>query len=132
MALLTWSDDFKVKVESIDEQHKIMLRMLNRLHDAMTNGEGVQKVDNILDDFIVFAEHHFESEEVTMRQMDYPFIDEHIAEHQDLLVAIRNYRKMNKTHVPLSMATLENFLMSWTRRHMIDADRKYGEFVAHH
>lgn len=132
MALLTWSDDHKINVESIDEQHKIMIRMLNRLHDAMESGENAKKVDNILDDFITFAEHHFESEEVTMRQMNYPAIDEHIAEHRELLTSIRNFRKMTSTHVPLSMDTLENFLVGWTKKHMVDADKKYGDFVSNH
>lgn len=130
MALLTWSDDHKINVESIDEQHKIMIRMLNRLHDAMEAGQDVKKVNGILDDLIIFAEHHFASEEVSMRQMDFPLLDDHIQEHTELLNAIKNYRRMTSTHVPLSMATLENFLVSWTRRHMVEADRKYGEFIA--
>ncbi len=35
MALFTWGEQFSVKIESIDEQHKKLIGLLNDAHEAL-------------------------------------------------------------------------------------------------
>ena len=40
MAIIEWKDEYSVGIQSIDQQHKIWVGLINKLHDAMKKGEG--------------------------------------------------------------------------------------------
>ncbi|MCP5043131.1 MAG: hemerythrin, partial [bacterium] len=39
MNLIDWSDDLSVGVDSVDEQHKKLVNMINALNASLTKGE---------------------------------------------------------------------------------------------
>jgi len=66
MALLNWSKEYSVEVQSIDKQHQKLFDMLNDLHDAMKSGRGVQVGPAILKGLVKYAGEHFADEEKMM------------------------------------------------------------------
>ena len=40
MAFMDWNSSLDVGVESINDQHKKLVSMINDLHDAIQNGQG--------------------------------------------------------------------------------------------
>ncbi|MCA9557536.1 MAG: hemerythrin domain-containing protein, partial [Myxococcales bacterium] len=63
MALFEWSDDYSVKVPSIDAQHKQLVGLLNELHDGMFSGAGMAHLESVLGGLIEYTAHHFAHEE---------------------------------------------------------------------
>jgi hemerythrin len=72
-------------VVEIDQQHLILVNMLNRLNDAVKNRESRKDIYRIIDEVISYTALHFATEERLMVQSDYPEIEWHKAKHKELI-----------------------------------------------
>ncbi len=45
---ITWSGELSVGIEEIDEQHKVLIGLINRMHDAIHQRHGSDVVESIL------------------------------------------------------------------------------------
>ena len=45
MSFISWSNNYSVKIEHIDEQHKNIINLINQLHDAMKSGKGQEVIE---------------------------------------------------------------------------------------
>jgi hemerythrin len=59
MALLNWNEKLSVGVESIDDQHKVLVDTLNELHHAVMKGEQRNSTEPLLRSLLAYTrEHH--------------------------------------------------------------------------
>lgn len=124
MTYIQWSDKFSVQVKEIDEQHKKLIGMINKLHDALFDIE-VQKV--VINEMIEYAMIHFETEEKYMEQFQFSGYEEHKKEHgkfTEKAMDIRNAFEM--TGCLLTLHILD-FLKEWLENHLLNTDMKYVE-----
>ena len=88
MSLLAWSSVFSVGVAEIDNQHKKLVDMANRLNDAMKAGQGKEAIGKVLNELVSYTATHFAYEERLMDQHKYPMSPEHKQEHKDLVKTV--------------------------------------------
>ena len=55
MAILEWSEDYVVGVAEIDEQHKHLFDIVNRLHKAVSEGAEQSMLGEILNELIDYT-----------------------------------------------------------------------------
>jgi hemerythrin len=128
---MAWSDDFLVGVDEIDNQHKALVVSMNHLSAQIASGDtsGVDETLNFLADYAHF---HFGSEERIMREINYPFINEHIQEHQKFIqefIRLKN-NIISGLHDPLYLSFQIQLLMfDWFANHTTKTDRHLGRFV---
>lgn len=72
-------------VTLIDQQHRELVSMLNRLNDAVKNNESREDIYRIIDDVIAFTRLHFATEEQLMIQSGYTDIEWHKDQHKQLI-----------------------------------------------
>ncbi len=72
-------------VPEIEQQHRELVRLLNRLNDAVKNRELRKNIYQIMDDVIAFTRLHFEAEELLMLKAGYPEIEAHKEKHKQLV-----------------------------------------------
>jgi hemerythrin len=72
-------------VTLIDQQHRELVSMLNRLNDAVKNNESREDIYRIIDDVIAFTRLHFATEEQLMIQSGYTDIEWHKDKHKELI-----------------------------------------------
>ena len=58
MSLLTWSPMFSVGVKEIDDQHKKLIDLANRLNDQMAAGKGKEILDKIFQELVAYTVSH--------------------------------------------------------------------------
>lgn len=125
MALICWSTEYSVEVDSIDKQHQKLFAMLNGLHDAMKVGKGSQRVPLILGELVQYTREHFASEENLMLRAGYPDYDRHKAEHdkltRDVMQMVRDFEQ-GKIALTIDM---QDFLRQWLQTHIVSSDKKY-------
>jgi len=66
---------------SIENEHRVQLRMLKALCDAVDEGQPAATIHEILNQLTAYSELHFMSEELLMRMYAYPDYDDHVLDH---------------------------------------------------
>lgn len=126
--LISWSDDLSVGIEEIDEQHKIMVRLVNELYAGIIQKTDEEVVRKTLEELVQYTIVHFAVEESLMRIFDYPQYEEHKKHHQDLTTQVRDlYTKIQTGEAQISMELL-NFLRAWLTNHIMIEDKHYSPY----
>ncbi len=121
-----WLPDYSVNIRAIDEQHRELVNILNRLFIAVSKREGDKVIAEILDALMSYTQTHFALEERLMRQAKYKDIEPHIEEHRQLMAQLD---KLCKKHLleekPIYFEML-SFLKTWLKEHIQGVDTKYS------
>ncbi|MBU0481615.1 MAG: bacteriohemerythrin [Proteobacteria bacterium] len=129
MALFDWKNEYSVSVAEIDEQHKKLIALINKLHEAMTSGRGKEVVNAVLKELADYTVFHFSKEENLMRTNDYPGYPEHLEKHQKMtakVLALQADCKRGKVSVSMDVM---DFLKSWLDKHILGTDKQYAPYL---
>ena len=126
MALFEWSDDYSVKVASIDTQHKKLVGMLNALHDGMTSGSGSERLGELLEGLVAYTVQHFAYEEQLFATHQYPLGRAHTEEHQRLVTQVADFKQKFESGQANINMQLMKFLKDWLIKHILGSDKAYS------
>ena len=84
-----WKDDYSVGIDSIDQQHKKLLSLINQLQTAVDYSTGEQFEREALDELVEYTKTHFTYEEGMMRDNDYPDFEAHKRQHEKMFNTVR-------------------------------------------
>ncbi|MCW8915918.1 MAG: hemerythrin family protein [Magnetovibrio sp.] len=128
---LTWSDKLTVDITSIDDQHKELISIFQELvnmlpMEAIPLSEKKKAFQALVDHAI----DHFAYEEKIMRNIGYPEIDQHIAEHNDLRKEIDTISKQVANGDGIDdLAGIVSLVQVWLLRHIMASDIRIRDFV---
>ena len=128
MALVNWDDSYSVNIQAIDEQHRCLFGLLNRLHAAMKAGKGNAVMGPILNELVRYMGTHFAYEEKLMQQHCYPTLVGHRKQHQELRPGRRLRTEVRAGAVLLGLPLME-FLRTWLTHHIHESDRRYSGYL---
>ena len=125
MALMEWRDSFSVGVTKLDDDHKRLIDLINRVDATEKAGKSVQWV---LEELRNYAEYHFKAEEERMKAAEYPEIEEHMREHKAfiewLATVERTYNLAPDAHFHIA-ETVNEYLRDWLTHHILLVDMQY-------
>jgi len=125
---IPWSDQLSVGLQEIDEQHKILITLINRLfNEAILKRADKALLSSILDELIQYTFVHFAVEESLFRIFDYPDTETHQAHHDLLKQEVVNFKKKFDNGMPIDVE-LMSFLKKWITQHIMLDDKKYTPF----
>jgi len=128
MEEITWTEDFSVGVARIDEQHKRLIAMINRLIAEPQTTTRSETVSDLLTDMTKYAQEHFATEEELMRRHNYPHLGEHIAQHRAFRKKTVDFCTATTLDAEAVPATLLHYLREWLVGHILDTDMAYKPF----
>ena len=126
--LIQWSKDLSVGIEEIDEQHKVLVNLLNQLHDAIIHQHGSEVTKAILQELLEYTRVHFAVEESIMRILGYPDYEEHKRHHKQLLDEVRLLGEKVAGGKKAIGFELLHFLKVWLTKHIMEEDKLYVPF----
>lgn len=131
--LITWAPRMSVGVALLDEDHKRIMKLINKLHDAMIEGAGHRVLADIFRDLIAYISIHFDAEEELFERTGYQGAEEQQKAHRQM--AQRTHEiYMQFQNDPESVKPMEvlYFLKDWWNDHIMNTDKKYAMFLNAH
>ncbi len=126
MALIEWKDGFSVGIDSIDEQHRNLIEIINKFDEARHKGKGSRIMAQILNDILGYTQEHFAFEEKLLKEAGYSGLDLHQKQHRQLLQKIERlqFEFMNK-HQRITVEVADLFKY-WLTSHILQHDKAYA------
>lgn len=127
MSMMTWSDDYSVEIQEIDEQHKCLVELINKLYSALASKENRTQVAEILDHLVEYTKIHFAVEEALMRIFHYSDYDGHKQIHDDIVVDVVSFQgRFHRGDDAVGMELLQ-YLKGWLVNHILNVDARYSD-----
>ena len=124
-----WSENLSVNIDSIDRQHRVLIKIINELHDAVENGITAGNMRGILRKLKNYVRVHFVYEELIFKRLDYPETEAHILAHKKLGNGLEKLFKGYKPDDTMIADHLLAFLKDWLNHHILVEDMAYSKFL---
>jgi hemerythrin len=118
-----------VGVETLDADHKELIRLINRLadDDVRRNHTSLGEVVNKLMDYVAY---HFEREEVFLSEKGYPALEHHAELHEGMNKYVGDLiRSRRAAFQGPPGKEIHDYLAEWLRNHILIEDMKYAKWL---
>jgi hemerythrin len=121
-----WLPEYSVQIDAIDNQHKELVNILNRLFVAVSMREGDKAVAGILDALTSYTQTHFALEERLMKLAGYKDYEPHKEEHRKLLAQLERLCHKHMIEEKAVYFEMLSFLKVWLKEHIQGVDTQYS------
>ncbi len=125
MPFIVWDDLYYIGIPAIDEQHKQIVSIANRMLEALIQQKATREVPFILKEMISYADTHFKTEEEYMEKAGFPGIEDHKEMHQEFREKVVRFQQKLDANDPSLTAELTIFLTTWVTEHFSVIDHQY-------
>jgi hemerythrin-like metal-binding protein len=126
MALFKWYKKYSVNNTELDEHHKALFAIFNRLYDNCLGHESAKCLEPIIEELVSYSGYHFATEEQYMRNIRYKEIDQHILLHRQFTQRISQLQQVTDKDEPEVTKELITFLGKWLLKHVMIEDKKFS------
>ena len=127
-----WKPEYSVNVEEIDEQHKKLVSLIDKLYNSIYSFKTREELGGILEELIEYADYHFSTEEKYFDKFNYEYSEEHKREHEIFREKMLDLNKKFKNKELEISFELMDFLEDWLLDHLMEQDQKYVKcFIEH-
>jgi hemerythrin len=128
MPYFPWRAEYQVNIEIIDNQHKQLVELLNKLYEAMREGKGREITAQVLNELVEYTKLHFATEEKLLQEQAFPGFLAHLSEHTRLTSKVIEYQQAYIAGGSISVQ-LSMFLKDWLITHIKGMDMKYSPYL---
>jgi hemerythrin len=123
---IIWQTSFETGIEVIDQDHKKLVDLLNRLERTVDLADKADIVESAIETLVDYVSEHFEREEKMMKDCGFPQYEGHIALHMEFAERVGALSAANFMGQDRIIARdLLDFLTDWLVVHIQKADQDY-------
>lgn len=123
---VAWKDDLSVGIETIDDDHKKLLTLINNLQTAVFYPTGEAFERQALKELVDYTRYHFEREEQMMKENDYPDYEAHKRQHEAMIAKVSGFMAAYDKDREGTVEELTVFLKDWLLKHIAGTDQQYS------
>ena len=132
LEVFPWNENFETGIQEVDEQHKTLVILLNKLANSLTQ-EKIAKVEDTFSQLAKYADYHFKSEEKIWEK----YFDKRNLlfksrkhSHDSFLPTVIELQEKNKDKPFYDTAEeILLFLIRWLAFHIIDEDKRLALII---
>ena len=130
MAIIAWSEDFKIGETEIDKEHWGLFALIHDLGDKLARNAAESSIHATMEALVGYVAVHFEHEERLMQQTGYPGFEAHKQAHAALAGRVRQFQEdLQRAPEAFNYKELMEFLSNWLSQHIRKLDM---DFAAYH
>lgn len=130
MPIVKWRDSYSVGVKKFDDEHKVLLELINEMFVIVRDSQDVANLDVTVNKLIQYTQEHFTDEEQALEEANYPNLTDHKAIHSKLLEDVKSYKKRVDENDENAILGFYHFLRDWLLTHILEEDMQYKEYFA--
>ena len=120
--LIEWGSKYMIGIKSVDDQHKILVDLMNEVYAAFGSNNNKRAVSKVLKELVDYTIYHFGHEETIFKKLHYKDSEAHNLQHRKFVEKIQLYQKdFNSGSLVLSFDLID-FLKSWLINHILKID----------
>jgi hemerythrin len=129
MVNLQWLDSFSIGIKGIDDDHKKILQVMRGVQTAVET-QDYSLCASLLDELVDLGSAHFRREEEYLADVSYPYIEEHILYHQELLLKVEAVRVIcNNANSHGDLEECFNGMAEFLINDIIEGDLKFKSYL---
>ncbi len=125
MSFFQWEQRYALGFESIDEDHKVLVGLINELFESISKGEGNRAIQGIVSRLVDYGRNHFKREEFYMQSINYPETLNHTSQHNEFIKKIDGFVEKLDAGVNRISVEVITFLRDWLINHILNTDKKF-------
>ncbi len=128
MNIVNWDISLSVGIDKIDDQHKWLIDLINKLHENI-NCKSEDLINRSIIELYQHTLTHFDDEDNLMKKYMYNGRDEHNKEHENFRKSLNTIMsKFVRKEEYITESTVA-FLIDWFVDHVDKTDKKLGEHI---
>ena len=127
---IVWDTILSVGVDEIDDDHRKLVNIFNLLNHSVMDEEPQDYIAATLEELINCTVWHFSHEERLMLKHRYEGIEEHQAEHQELIQGARELQQAILQADKYVVDEHIEFLERWLTEHILTTDLRLGSYLS--
>ncbi len=128
MDIINWKNEFSVGVKEMDDQHKKLLGMINRLIEELHTLTDPKTIADLLTEMTDYAQVHFRAEEFLMAEYGYDHKTQQEQQHQAFIDKTISFYSASDMGPNILSVALLDYLGIWLVGHILKEDMKYKDF----
>ncbi|MBU1042365.1 MAG: bacteriohemerythrin [Proteobacteria bacterium] len=129
MGALEWNESLRIGVESIDNEHKRLIKIANAIIKISNDSGSKSQLIRALSYLREYTVVHFLNEEHYMESIHFPSLGEHRQEHARLKNVVKDYQATLYHSESLEGIDVLGFIRSWLLEHVLKTDMKIKLFA---
>jgi hemerythrin len=133
MDSFVWDKQFETGLSDVDEQHHILVNLINRFGELLTISGVVSfaDIETVFGELAEYAKYHFQDEELLMERerVDSRFVEKHKKLHHDFLQELTQMHAGVGPHQQDSAKSLLKFLIYWLAFHILGTDQSLARQI---
>jgi len=128
MEIINWKNEFSVGVQEMDDQHKKLIGMINRLIAEQHTLTDPKTIAELLTDMTDYAQVHFRAEEYLMAEYGYDRKSRQEEQHKAFIDKTISFYSASDLGPNILSEALLDYLGIWLVNHILNEDMKYKDF----
>lgn len=132
MDKIQFTDDLKLGIQMIDDQHRKLVDLINYLIALETGQAERLEMSLALDELGDYIVTHFQAEEQMMEASGYSDLDEHCDRHAEFVMETTHFQEQFRAGESNLDVDILVFLTRWLVEHIKGEDPRYVEAMKAH
>jgi len=132
MNTFIWNKNFMTNIVEIDDQHKVLVEIINKISEGVLNNKKSSiDLDVLLKELMEYTKYHFEEEEELAKKsnVDNSHQEKHIKEHTNFVERVVFLSNDITSKDVTQITFLLDFLINWLAYHILVTDKNLARQI---
>jgi hemerythrin len=126
--LFDFDAEFKLGIDSVDNEHVKLVDMLNRVHELLSEGNRNEARIYFSETLSSYVNEHFEHEEKFMQSIGFPGFEEHKKIHDNYRASFQQMLPLIETYDEAAFRSALTDAFTWIISHIGRTDKRYAKY----